>query len=292
MNPSDKLKDTTAGGSDKIRYIDIIGEYGSNFTYRHQIDEIPTVSPYLYPSVFYHAKSGYWASLGAYRLINSYHDVNLSGAEINLPPSWIEGDINTGWDFKAGKNTNFSVSYMYSIYNREITFLKEALRNTFEGYAGHDFKIINSGVRFDYAYQNFTAKINGKPVKFNVQDYFASWENSHEWFIDDVFKSGDEFDIDPMFTIVAGTNNFIGEFVKQRFAGTKNAKKAADYAANANKFLIQQFTLSLPVAYTIGNFTFTPTFEYTILTQKQTETQPTTYPIFRFSTAYRFNFNK
>jgi hypothetical protein len=282
--------DTSKAASEKSRYIDFSVEYGSNFTYRHQINQNPTEAPYLYPTLFYHAKSGFWATAGAYRLIKPYQDVTLKGNDTSLAPTFIEYDFSAGWDFKAGKSTDFSVSYLYSVFDRQIPFLKEALANTFEGYAGHDFKIIYTGLRFDYTWQNFTATINNKKQGFPVHDFYGMWETSHEWFIDDAFKSGDEFDINPMFTVLAGTNNFIGKFITLRYPeGTKNGAKAAAYAKLAGKFLIQQFTLNVPVAYTIGNFTFTPSFEYTLLTQKKTETEPTSYPIYRFSAAYRFN---
>jgi hypothetical protein len=295
IEPTEKLADTTAGGSNKIRYIDVIAEYGSNYTYRHQTDATSTVSPYLYPSLFYHAKSGFWVSAGAYRFLNSYHDVNLkTGDDTILAAKFIEGDLALGWDFKAGKKTDLSFSYTLSKFDRNITFLKEALGNTFEAYGGHDFKFIYSGLRIDYSFQDFTGTINNAKKNFSVHDYYAMWENSHEWYFDDVFKNGDEFDLNPIFTIIAGTNNFVGKYLTLRYPDLNkpSGKKAAQYSAIARSFLIQQFSLNIPVAYTIGNLTFTPSLEYTLLTQKKTETQPTSYPIYRFSVAYRFNFKK
>jgi hypothetical protein len=176
---------------------------------------------------------------------------------------------------------------MYSIYDRKFPLVKEALRNTFEGYVGHDFKLLEIGLRYDYSYQNFTATLFGKKVNVPVADNYLLLEISREWFFDDVFKEGDDFEIEPMFTVMAGTDNFIGKFIVARYPKSKAAK---DYASKANEFLIQQFSLNLPVAYTIGNFTATPSFEYTFLTQKVTETSPTSYPLYRFSLAYRFNF--
>jgi hypothetical protein len=144
-------------------------------------------------------------------------------------------------------------------------------------------------LRFDYCFQTFTGTVKNKKADVPVHDYYLMWENSHEFFINDVFKDDDEFDIAPMFTVMAGTNNFVGAFIINRFP---TSPKAAHYAQISNQFLIQQFVFSLPVSYTIGNFTATPSFEYNILTQKETETSPTSYPIYRFSLAYRLNLKK
>ena len=176
---------------------------------------------------------------------------------------------------------------MYSRFDRKIQLVKEAPGNTFEGYFAHDFKLIYTGLRGDYTYENFTGVIHGKQVNVPVTDYYASWETSREFFIDEVFSRKDYFEIDPMFTLLAGTDNFIGRFIAARYP---TSKQAAHYAHIASQFLIQEFVFDVPVAYNIGNFTFTPSFEYTILTQKVTETAPTSFPIYRFSAAYRFNF--
>jgi len=291
-NPADTTDNDDAPPK-KTRYIDLSLEYGSNFTYRHQIDQNPTQAPYIMPTLFYHDKSGLWASVGTYRLIAPYVETLADGKDTSLAPSFIETDFTLGWDFKIGKKNDFSFSYQFSKYDRQFPIVAQALANTFEGYYGHDFNLFYIGARGDYAYEDFTATINNKHQPLNVKDYFAMLELSREWFIDDAFVHDDEFDIDPMFTILAGTNNFIGEFITLRYPiGTKNGELAAHYAQIASKFLIQQFTLNIPVAYTIGNLTLTPSFEYTILTQKITETSPTSYPIYRFSAAYRFNFEK
>jgi len=286
---STEIADSTveASKSAKKRYIDISVEYGSNFTYRNQIDQTSAADPYIYPNLYYKDKTGLWGSIGGYRLINNYVDKLADGRDTSIAPDLIETDFSAGWDYKFWGNTDVTLSYMFSIYNRKFPLVAQALRNTYEAYVGHDFKLINTGLRYDYCNQTFTATLKGKKVNVPVHDNYLMWETSREWFFDDVFKTDDEFDLDPMFTVLAGTDNFIGQFIVARYP---TSKTAATYAANASKFLIQQFTLSVPVAYTIGNLTLTPDFEYTILTQKVTETSPTRYPIYKFTAAYRFNF--
>lgn len=282
---SDSSDDDTK--SDRARYIDVSTEYGSNFTYRNQVGPTPTAAPYLYPSVLYHDKTGLWASFAAYRLITPYKQTQSDGSVTTTPPTWIQGDLSAGWDFKLGKTNDATVSYLYSRFDRNIELVKEAPGNTFEGFFAHNFKWIYTGIRGDYTYENFTGIIHGERVNVPVTDYYTSWETSKEWFIDAVFTHKDYFDINPMFTLLAGTDNFIGKFIVARYP---TSKLAAHYAKIASQFLIQEFILDIPVAYNIGNFTATPSFEYTVLTQKVTETSPTSYPIYKFTLAYRFNF--
>ncbi len=272
---------------DKGRYLDIGVEYGSNFTYRNQEGPTPTLAPYLYPSVLYHDKTGLWASVAAYRLIEPYKETQNDGTVTTTAPTWIQADLNVGWDFKIGSKNDGTLSYMYSRFDRNIQLVKDAPGNTFEGYFAHNFGWVNSGLRGDYTYENFTGVIHGVRVNVPVTDYYASWETSKEWFIDAVFTHKDYFDINPMFTLLAGTDNFIGKFIVARYP---TSKLAAHYADIASRFLIQEFVLDVPVAYNVGNFTFTPSFEYTVMTQKATETTPTSFPIYRFSAAYRLNF--
>ncbi len=285
---SDSTDDTNdESKSDHTRYIDISTEYGSNFTYRNQVGPTAVDAPYLYPSVLYHDKTGLWASISAYRLINPYKQIQIDGTVSSIAPTWIEGDLNVGWDFKLGKTNDATVSYLFSRFDRNIELVKEAPENTFEGYFAHNFTWLYSGIRGDYTYENFTGIIHGKRVNVPVADYYASWETSKEWFIDAILTHKDYFDINPMFTLLAGTDNFIGKFIVARYP---TSKLAAHYANIASEFLIQEFILDIPVAYNIGNFTITPSFEYTVLTQKVTETAPTSYPIYRLALAYRFNF--
>ncbi len=273
--------------SNRLRYIDVSMEYGSNFTYRNQIGPTAIDAPYLLPTILYHDKTGLWASIDAYRLINPYKQMQADGSVTTTAPTWIEADLNAGWDFKIGDKTDGTVSYNYSRFDRNILLVKEAPGNTFEGYLAHDFNLIYTGLRGDYTYENFTGVIHGEQVNVNVTDYYASWETSKEFYIDGVFSHKDYFDIDPMFTLLAGTDNFIGKFIVARYP---TSKQAAHYAGIASQFLIQEFIFDVPAAYNIGNFTFTPSFEYTILTQKVTESAPTSFPIYRFTAAYRFNF--
>jgi len=273
--------------SAKTRYIDVSLEYGSNFTYRNQIGPTAYDAPYLFPTVLYHDKTGLWASVSAYRLINPYKQTQADGTVTTTAPTWIEADFSAGWDFNIGDKNDGTLSYLYSRFDRNIQLVKEAPGNTFEGYFAHDFNLIKSGLRGDYTYENFTGVLNGKRVNVPVTDYYASWETSREFYIDGVFSHSDYFEFEPMFTLLAGTDNFIGKFIVARYP---TSKQAAHYAGIASQFLIQEFIFDIPAAYNIGNFTFTPSFEYTILTQKATETSPTSFPIYRFSAAYRFNF--
>ena len=273
--------------SNRLRYIDVSTEYGSNFTYRNQIGPTAIDAPYLLPTILYHDKTGLWVSFDAYRLINPYKQIQLDGTVSTTAPTWIEGDLSAGWDFKIGDKTDGTVSYMYSRFDRNILLVKEAPGNTFEGYLAHDFGLIYTGLRGDYTYENFTGVIKGEQVNVDVTDYYASWETSKEFYIDEVFSHKDYFEFNPMFTLLAGTDNFIGKFIEARYP---SSKQAAHYAGIASQFLIQEFIFDVPVGYNIGNFTFTPSFEYTILTQKTTETSPTSFPIYRFTAAYRFNF--
>ena len=286
LDSSDSVKIADKKSS-RLRYIDVSLEYGSNFTYRNQIGSNSYDAPYLFPTILYHDKTGLWASVSAYRLIMPYKQVELDGSISTTAPTWIEADFSAGWDFKIGDKNDGTLSYMYSRFDRNILLVKEAPGNTFEGSFTHDFKLINTGLRGDYTYENFTGVLNGKRVNVPVTDYYASWETHREFYIDEVFSHSDYFEIDPMFTLLAGTDNFIGKFIVARYP---SSTKAAHYAAIANQFLIQEFIFDVPVAYNIGNFTFTPSFEYTILTQKTTETAPTSFPIYRFAAAYRFNF--
>jgi len=94
------VTDTTSVDDAKTirkRYIDVSVEYGSNFTYRHQIDQTAAADPYVYPTLYYKDKTGFWGSVGAYRLLNNYVEKTSDTSQTSIAPNWIEADFSLGW---------------------------------------------------------------------------------------------------------------------------------------------------------------------------------------------------
>src|SRR5437868_15156572 len=63
-------------------------EYGSNFSYRFHKNDTSHAIPFLYPSITYNARSGFWISAAFFR---TFGDKGYSAVP--------QADFGIGWDF-------------------------------------------------------------------------------------------------------------------------------------------------------------------------------------------------
>jgi hypothetical protein len=292
--------------SKKHSYFLIGLDYGSNFTYKDRAGQ--TTYPYLYPNVTYHAKSGFFASAGAFRVSNVQQDYNVR--------PFVELDLSAGWNHNFGENAEAGLSYLYSAYNRNLPLISTALSNDLNAFYDYDFDIIDARLSFDYAFGKLggdsvvtTRKVPGKKGKktrtlqkatfFTSSDYFFNLDFSHEFSWEKLFRKNDALSITPEIYISAGTNNFYNNYYKQVKALDGKLKKnqlvsnadtiSDPYDASAAAFKLREYVLSLPIGYSIGEFTMTPQYDYIIPVNQPSflSTPLKPYSLFKFSISYK-----
>jgi hypothetical protein len=262
-------------------YLSLGTEYGSNFTYQGRS---LGRNPYFMPSIGYMAKSGFYALAGAY---------DVKGLDVGS--AWEEKDLLAGWSFRLTKKLKGDVSFGKSFFDRKNDVLKAALGNDLGLGLKYDFKWFDSRISYDYLFQRFRRNTK-KRILFH--DSYLSWENYHEFAWYDLLKEDDEFDIEPDFTIMGGTDNFLAQVLENSpKLKARASAKAVQRVQNASRFGIILYSFSLPVSYCYKNFTLTPSWTFNIdpygeessITTANTASTASgteTYSIWRLSLSY------
>jgi len=242
------VKDTSDDDDDVREFIPSMA-YGSNYIAPGRASA--KLEPYMEPSFMYNAKSGFTTGFNDYKLLN-------------LPKAFNELDLNVGWDFNYWDNFQASASYMRMIFPTytKPTPYEEALamyQNNIDLFASYDLKYVTPGLRFDYF--NGRQKITGPKGKTTTadtsNDYYVTFDLSHDFEVDNIFKTKGDLVISPDYTIMGGTRTFYGEKFTQ-----KRKRIITTGSSGSSAFDLADMELDLPVKYKFHNFTFAPEVDY------------------------------
>ena len=237
---SAKSKDETKTIDTRERTYTLEMDFGTNKTYKGRTNS--TKEPYYTTSFNYEAKSGFFIYLAGTNYFAQKGDTSAESVQARKY-SVDQFLFNIGYDFKIGKKTDASVSFT-RYFNADTALLNSGIISTTEFYMDHDFNFINEKLIFDFDHAS-------------PNDFSVALESYHPFYIDPLFLSNDELAITPKFTITLGTQNFI----------TKKKKNAPITRRNTvveNRFTLIALDFTLPITYSIGNFSIEPAFNYTV----------------------------
>ena len=242
--PSDSSKtDTTI--VKKYRKYKFELSYSSNNTYKGRKDT--SNSQIISPSFKYTSKSNFYIRTAL---------ANSSGSK----KVFDELDATLGKKFHFTKNWDGILSESHYFFDSNVSRIGAAVQNDIVASTGYDWDILYSQLQFDWSSGNSKFKYKGKRLDKRTHDVTFILANSHQFWLDDVLKDGDDLVIEPEIDILYGTQNFLTTYKGKRDLANKAfQKKASTYA-------ITGYIMTLNVDYDIKNFTFGLSPYYTIPT--------------------------
>ncbi len=210
--------------------------YLSNGVYLGRKDSLNL--PYITPTISYFNKSGLYLSGSISYLNSSTH------SQIDL------FELETGYVFTANKLEG-SVSFYKDFYNTKSYGVKSETNGSLNGSLDYDLGFIKPSLQADMTFGTKT-------------DYSAGLRLEHTFY-----TANDHLEITPSFSLFASTQNYYSSYynnrkysAKRKKATTTGVETITAFLPNAAAFKIMDYEFSVPVNYTLGNFTFniTPTF--------------------------------
>ena len=167
-------------------------DYGSDKIFHGRTSSIR--EPYIAPSLYYEAPSGFFTSISGDHLLSPYN-------------SWDELDLNIGWSFSLSKKMELSVSYTHLKFGNQSNLLRSSLNNDLELLLQKNSEIVTSKLYFNYDFGN------GK----TPNDYSFTFDNSHDFIFENLLtENNDVLKIKPALSIIAGTLNFYKLHLKKQ----------------------------------------------------------------------------
>lgn len=224
--------------------------YGSNSSFlgRYQAE----ILPYYLADISYKSKTGLWLSLSAY-------DINDSRTFVD------EVDVMAGWNIDLSKRVDASIFYTRYFFTESTELIKASVSNTATASLGLDWGILYS-------------KMTGHYIFGGAHDFFLLIDNSRYIEFPEIFRKDDYLSLEPKISIISGTQTFVDtHYVNQ---GTpligrpgngppwsnpgSGGTAPSTVESSQTTFNILSYEFILPVAYSIGNFSFEINGRYSI----------------------------
>ena len=218
--------------------------YSSNSTYNGRKDTSNN-SQLISPSFKYTSKSKFYIKTSL---------VNSSGSK----KVFDEFDASLGQKFRFAKNWDGNLSYSHYFYDSNVSRIRATIQNDIFASTGYDWKVLYSQLQFDWGGGSNKFKYKGKSVSKKTHDITFILANSHQFWLDDVLKKGDDLVIMPEVDILYGTQNFLATY-----KGKRDSTSRA-YQKEASKYVITGYIMTLDISYDIKNFTVGISPYYTI----------------------------
>lgn len=187
---------------------------------------------YISPSLFYQARSGFYAGFASYRLLKPEN-------------YWDQSQLSVGWDFSLWKKLETSTGYSRFAYNDSSVQIQSSLKNNFDLSFSLDSTIIKP-------------RLTGA-VYFGTSapDYLCSFELSHEFAFDYLFGERDGLYIIPTAAISAGTLHYYRLMLRDSIQRVPPLREET-------KFKISGIDFYIPIEYDIGRFIIGASVNYNI----------------------------
>ena len=206
----------------------------NNSVYYGRKDSIAT--PYLTPSIGYFHRSGFFIE-GSFSYL-----VSTGNSRVDL------STIGAGYDFSVG-NFQGEIAAEKFFYNSSSTNVKAEVQGDISAMALYDFGFIETYLQ---------PGIN----LGNKNDFWLSWGIDHRFTLAD-----EKLEITPTFLLNATTRNLYASYFGNRRFRPKKGNQPPTVTASlegATKLSLQNSEFSLPLSYTIKNFTLGITPYYSI----------------------------
>lgn len=236
-------KSNTESKKNNVSYIAADINYISDAVFMGRRDSV--TAPYLYPSITYRHKSGFYATGSLSYLTRS----DEGRVDLSL--------LTAGYDFTT-KKLSGDISFTKYFFNEDSYNVISEVEADVTATLSYDFNILNLGLSSSIYFNNNSSS-----------DFFLSSEISH-----DFISTNNKFQISPTAGVYLGSQNFYEQYyVNNRIGsnrgsgngqGNNNTPQTMTTVSiqESEKFNIMAVELSMPVWYSDKSITvsFLPTF--------------------------------
>lgn len=225
--------------------------------------------PYILSHAAYKLKSGVYFSASGLTLLN-----NASGV--------AAVDLSAGYGFTLFKNTEGSLTYTRSFYQKNAPLLQASNENNVNGELSFTH-FLTSTLNADYAF--------GKE-----SDMFVSFSNSK---LISLFSLSDKdfISLEPTVGVIGGSQRYYQTYTTEKerrkkfldplFPGSPPPKTETT-TIESTSFDVLAYTFSLPLAYSRSNYTVEASYQATLASNKMVEGADKPVSIFNLGFYYMF----
>jgi hypothetical protein len=279
------LKDSAATKKDtadtilviKHRKYQFAANYASNSTFVGRRDSVSHFV--ISPSFSYTGIKGWNASLG---LVHIDFPPGPKKTKPGIPvkqaktPILDELDGALGWDHDWGEHFTLSLNNTHSYFDAKSSRIRSVIDNDFNIGLNSDWKYITADASGDWAHGVKTAYGRAK-------DYFFTFSLSHNFDFDPFWNTKGEIEIEPKFSLVAGTQSFFAIYTKGHPLDSAVAKKIvidAAYEKQLAKFGLLNYVFAVPVTFTRHKWAFAFEWDYNIPQNVPRGSVSSPYPVY------------
>ncbi|MGV3539982.1 MAG: hypothetical protein ACO1OQ_09235 [Rufibacter sp.] len=248
-----------------------------------------TQYPYVAGSLTYTHKTGLWASVMSYQLFNTEDAID-------------ETDVSLGYSYKIGERFDGTLSYTRFFFGPNTPLIQSVTSNAITASGMYDWTFLYSGLTLSYTFEG-------------SNDLFAVLDNSRYIPLEGLWKGKNAVGLDPKLSIIAGTQQFsetytqvvenkkkngIGGVLDGLPIGNGNGKgNNGNGSSNGNtttttttetkrRFTVLNYSLSVPLVFSLGKFDFEPTYRFSIPVNKLEGDESKPQSFYTFNVSYTF----
>ncbi|MFC6997875.1 TorF family putative porin [Rufibacter roseus] len=241
-----------------------------------------TQYPYVAGSLTYTHRSGLWLSAMSYHLFNTQDEID-------------ETDVSAGYSFNVGERFDGTLSYTRFFFGPNTPLIQSVTSNAVSASGMYDWKILYSGLSASYTFGG-------------SNDFFTVLDNSRYIPLEPLWKGKNAVGLDPKISIIAGTqqfsetytqvtenkkNNGLGSVLDPLPIGGNNGNgnnntTTTTTTTTKRRFKVINYSLSVPVVFSLGNFDFEPTYRYSIPVNKLEGDESKAQSFYTFNVSYTF----
>lgn len=216
--------------------------------------------PYVAGSLTYTHRSGIWFSAMSYQLFDTEDFLD-------------EIDVSMGYSFKVGNRFDGTVSYTRFIFGPNTPLIQSVTSNAVSATGMYDWKVLYTGLTTSYTFGGSS-------------DFFTVLDNSRYVPLENLWKGKNAVGLDPKISIIAGTQQFsethtqVTEDKKKNDLGgvlplpigngngNGNGKNTTTTTTTKRRLKVLNYSVSVPLVFSLGKFDFEPTYRYSIPVNK------------------------
>ncbi|MFI5151057.1 MAG: hypothetical protein ACHQRM_15080 [Bacteroidia bacterium] len=233
------------------RKFTIDASWASNNTFMGRRD---TVNHQLIsPTFAYEGIHGFNASFALSHSTDLVPIKNAKG-KTRKQPVFDQYDIALGWDHDWSKRFSTSLTNTHSWFDAKSARLRSVIDNDLNFGGTWDQDFIKADLTGDWCH--------GPKSKFGeLKDFFYTFSVSHDFDFDDIFGSSWEFEVEPKFSAVYGTQNFYKVYTKGIPLDSTVIKKL-DYQKQLSKYNMLNYLFAVPITFTHHKWAFSFEYDY------------------------------
>ncbi|GEP92747.1 hypothetical protein SAMN05660909_04761 [Chitinophaga terrae (ex Kim and Jung 2007)] len=231
--------------------------YGNNPAYGSKVNNFDNpivLKPYLSPSVSYYHKSGWYAGVSSYYLLNS----------IGQP--WFEWDLTAGYDYTKNRNFLTGISYTRYLFNDSSDVPGTPIKNELFAYFYYRKWWIEPGLSLDYGWGTHTTSATHIRESLRGNDFNLILSARHPFMFTGIFGLGDACILTPSTNVTLGTANYYSNLKAPQYLARepkpfkgKGSGKELNFEDHT-KFEARAIDITVNCSYFLNHFTITPSY--------------------------------